>query len=98
MKLVFKWLFFSVILLASCFLSGKASDDTTIRKDLSSLISMHPEFNKAIAYDVNQGVVVLQGEVTNFADKAFAERIATNIPGVYRVRNLLVIDLNKKNW
>lgn len=97
MKLVFNRLFLFLILFASSLLAVEASDDMSIRSSLDYLMNKHPEFNKDVLYDVNQGVVVLQGEVTNFADKAFAERMATNIPGVYRVRNLLVIDFNRKN-
>ncbi len=77
-------------------MAAKAADDTEIMKRLNTLMAMHSEFNTRVDYEVSKGVIVLQGEVTNFADKAFVERIATNIPGVYRVRNLLVIDYSKK--
>ena len=86
------------LLILPNILAAKATDDTEIMKRLNALMAMHSEFNTRVDYEVNRGVVVLQGEVTNFADKAFVERIATNIPGVYRVRNLLVIDFSKKNF
>lgn len=90
-------LFFCLLILPN-LLAAKAADDTEITKRLNILMATHSEFNKRIDYEVSKGVIVLQGEVTNFADKAFVERIATNIPGVYRVRNLLVIDYSRKNF
>ncbi len=93
---IFQILFCLMIVITG--LKANAVENSYIEDRINALIASHEELNKYIHYEVNQGVVILQGEVKTHDDKAFAERIATNIPGVYRVRNLLVIDLDKKRF
>lgn len=87
-----KGLLILLIILSSTLTANAVSDDMTIRSKLQSDITMHKELY-GISYEVNKGVITIEGEVKKFGDKALAERLATNIPGVYRVRNLLVIDV-----
>lgn len=82
-----------ILTILTC-LAVKAADDMTIKSKLLSSLIYHKNLI-GVNCDVQKGIVTIEGEVKNFGDKAFAERLATNIPGVYRVRNLLVIEVNQ---
>jgi osmotically-inducible protein OsmY len=87
-----KGLLVLLLILGSSLSAQAIRDDMEISSKLQSDISLHKELY-GISYEVNKGVITIEGEVKKFGDKALAERLATNIPGVFRVRNLIVIDM-----
>ncbi len=70
----------------------KEVSDKTIRNKLTNSINAHDDIDHDVDVHVKDGAVTLRGEVDNKGEKALAERLAVNTPGVTSVKNLLVID------
>lgn len=68
------------------------NSDKVIKNKLTNNINAHDDIDHDVDVHVKDGVVTLRGEVDNKSEKALAQRLAVNTPGVTSVKNLLVID------
>ena len=68
------------------------NSDKVIRDKLNNSINAHDDIDHDVKVIVKDGEVTLKGEVDNKGEKALAQRLAVNTPGVTSVKNLLVID------
>lgn len=64
--------------------------DSGIDKNLEAMLVEH-KMNKAVHYDVNNGVVTLKGNVPSQGQRASAEKIAQQVPNVKQVVNELEV-------
>lgn len=64
--------------------------DSGIDKNLEAMLVEH-KMNKAVHYDVNNGVVTLKGNVPSQGQRSSAEKIAQQVPNVKQVVNELEV-------
>jgi len=64
--------------------------DSGIDKNLEAMLVEH-KMNKAVHYDVNNGVVTLKGNVPSQGQRSSAEKIAQKVPNVKQVVNELEV-------
>ena len=69
--------------------------DQGIEKNLDAALIQN-KMHADVAYAVKNGVVTLSGEVDSDAERATAESIATAVPNVHQVVNVLQIIKNRK--
>jgi hyperosmotically inducible periplasmic protein len=68
--------------------------DKAIDKNLDAALIQN-RLNKAVRYDVKNGVVTLKGEVNSEAKRTAAQRIAASVPNVQQVINELDVKNQK---
>jgi hyperosmotically inducible periplasmic protein len=64
--------------------------DSGIDKNLEAMLVEH-KMNRAIRYDVNNGVVTLKGDVPSQGQRANVEKLAQQVPNVKQVVNELEV-------
>jgi osmotically-inducible protein OsmY len=71
---------------------GPPRPDAEIAADVEARLATAPEINPfTVAVDVRDGVVTLSGRVAGADDRARAEKLAREVPGVRRLVNLLEV-------
>jgi hyperosmotically inducible periplasmic protein len=68
--------------------------DKGIERNLDAVLTRH-KLNRAVKYDVKNGVVTLTGKVASQSERAGAEKLATGVPNVKQVVNELEIKNQK---
>jgi hyperosmotically inducible periplasmic protein len=64
--------------------------DSGIDKNLEAMLVQH-RLNREVKYDVNSGVVTLQGDVPSQGQRASAEKLAKQVPNGKQVVNKLEV-------
>ncbi|HVN19275.1 MAG TPA: BON domain-containing protein [Dongiaceae bacterium] len=64
--------------------------DSGIDKNLEAMLVQH-KMNRAVRYDVNNGVVTLKGNVPSQSQRSSVERLAQEVPNVKQVVNELEV-------
>jgi len=74
--------------------SGEEHDAKSVNSDLDKAIDKNLDaaliqnhLNRAVSYDVKNGVVTLKGDVNSESKRAEAEQIASSVPNVHQVVN-----------
>jgi osmotically-inducible protein OsmY len=68
--------------------------DSGIDKNLEAMLVEH-KMNRAVRYDVNNGVVTLKGNVTSQGQRSNVEKLAQEVPNVKQVVNELEVKNQK---
>ena len=64
--------------------------DAGIDKNLEAMLVEH-RINRAVRYDVNNGVVTLKGDVASQGQRSYVEKLAQQVPNVKQVVNALEV-------
>lgn len=64
--------------------------DAGIDKNLEAMLVKH-RINRAVRYDVNNGVVTLKGDVASQGQRSYVEKLARQVPNVKQVVNALEV-------
>jgi hyperosmotically inducible protein len=69
--------------------------DQAIEKNLDAALIQN-KMHADVSYAVKNGVVTLSGDVNSDAERTSAESIATTLPNVHQVVNVIQVDKNRK--
>lgn len=80
------------MLALGCHLQAVASSDEVIKSRIDHIYNFHPDVDRYVDIDVNQGYVTIEGELKSSAIRDKAEDMVDGMEGVQDVHNLITVE------